>query len=185
MTMGGWKELHPDTKMVGLENPSHWQYYIRNPYGEDYDDPDNADFFDYPIPLDDDRLPPKERVLGLPADGSGAPPQAFSFSAMGHEGDRAIFHTTHDGAPVIIIWDGPRHGAMAYHTFVNGRAATFEVVDGEVRDNLTGTAWAVDGTAIEGPLAGRDRRLRPVIEAYVAFWAPWATFHPGTVLPIG
>ena len=185
MTMGGWKELHPDSKMVGLENPGYWQYYVLNPYGDDYDDPDNPDFLDFPIPMDDERLPPKERVLGLSADGSGNPPRAFSFRAMQGAGDHAIFLTTYKGAPAMIIWDGPRRAAMAYRTDINGQQATFEVVDGKVRDNLTGTVWAVDGTAVEGPLASREHMLAPIKEAYVAFWAPWAAFHPGTVLPIG
>ena len=185
MTLAGWMELHPDTKMVAMENPNHWQYYVRNPYGEDYDDPDNADFQGFPISLDDDRLPPKERVLGLPADASGAPPRAFSFSAMERAGNHAFFLTTHDGVPTIVIWDGSKRAAMAYRTYINGREATFEVADNGVRDNLTGTVWAVDGTAVEGALVGRGDGLRPVSEAYVAFWAPWAAFHPETVLPIG
>ena len=124
-------------------------------------------------------------MLGLPADGSGAPPQAYSFSAMDRAGDHAFFLATHDGMPTIIIWDGSKRAAMAYRNYINGHETTFEVVDNGVRDNLTGTVWAVDGTAVEGPLVERGYGLRPVSDAYVAFWAPWAAFHPETVLPIG
>ena len=182
MTMAGWKELHPESRMVGVGSGlSDWRLYVRNPYGEDYDDPHNADFEGYPIALDDDRLPPKERVLGLPAEAPGAAPIAFSFAAMGLAGDHAVFEITYGGAPAMVLWDGPRQSAMAYRMEVEGRAATFEAAAGGVRDGVTGTVWAVDGTPVAGPLAGTSRRLRPIADAYVAFWGAWAAFHPGTV----
>lgn len=197
MTMAGWKDLHPESKMVGLGSGlSDWRLYVRNPYGDDYDDPHNADFQDYPIRLDDDRLPPKERVLGFPGDGSGtssgggsgtgsaAAPVAFSFAAMALAGDHAVFETEYGGAPAIVIWDGPRQAATAYRMEIDGRATTFEAGAEGVMDHLTGTTWAVDGTPVAGALAGTGRRLRPVAEAYVAFWGAWAAFHPGTVLPL-
>ena len=185
MTMAGWKELHPDSKMVGLSSGlNDWRLYVRNPYGEDYDDPHNADFLDYPIPLDDDRLPPKERVLGLPADGSGAAPVAFSFAAMARSGDQAVFEIDYGAAAAIVIWDGPRRAAMAYRKEVGGSPTSFHATPEGVVDELTETTWAVDGTPVAGPLAGTGRRLRPVAEAYVAFWGAWAAFHSGTVLPL-
>ena len=185
MTMAGWKELHPDSKMVGLGGGlNDWRLYVRNPYGEDYDDPHNADFLDYPIPLDDDRLPPKERVLGLPADGSGAAPVAFAFAAMARSGDQAVFEIEYGAAPAIVIWDGPRRAAMAYRKEVGGSPTSFHATPEGVVDELTATTWAVDGTPVAGPLSGTGRRLRPVAEAYVAFWGAWAAFHSGTVLPL-
>ena len=186
MTMAGWKELHPESRMVGIRSGlSDWRLYVRNPYGDDYDDPHNADFQGYPIALDDDRLPPKERVLGLPADGSGTAAIAFPFSAMALAADHAVFEITYGGDPAMVLWDGPRRSAMAYRMEIEGRAATFEAVAGGARDGLTGTVWAVDGTPIAGPLAETGRRLRPLAEAYVAFWGAWAAFHPGTELPLG
>ena len=186
MTMAGWKELHPESRMVGLGSGlTDWRLYVRNPYGDDYDDPHNADFQDYPIPLDDDRLPPKARVLGLPADGPGTAPVAFPFAAMQLAGEHAVFETMYGGARAMVLWDGPRQAAMAYRMEIDGREATFEATAGGVLDHLTGTVWAVDGTPVAGALAGTGRRLRPVAEAYVAFWGAWAAFHPGTVLPLG
>ncbi|MCY4398132.1 MAG: DUF3179 domain-containing protein [Gemmatimonadetes bacterium] len=183
MTMGGWKELHPDSRMVGLSGGlNDWRLYVRNPYGEGYDDPHNADFQDYPIPLDDGRLPPKERVLGLPADGPGAAPVALSFAAMGRSGDHAVFEFDYGGAPAIVIWDGLRRAAMAYRPEVGGSPTTFRATPQGVVDELTETTWAVDGIPVAGPLAATGRRLPPVADAYVAFWGAWAAFHPGTAL---
>lgn len=183
MTMAGWKSLHPDSRMVGAPGGfDDWRLYVRNPYGDDYEDPHNPDFLDHPIPRDDDRLPPKERVLGIPGGPSGAPPLAFSFSAMALMGDHAVLEFTYGDAPAMVIWDGARKAAMAYRREVGGRAAEFTVGEDGVVDNLTGTTWAVDGSPVAGALAGTRQRLRPVADAYVAFWAAWAAFHPGTDL---
>ncbi len=69
---------------------------------------------------------------------------------------------------------------MAYRPFAEGQALTFEARDERLVDVETGSAWRLDGLAIEGSLAGR--RLEPVAEAYVAFWFAWATFQPQTRL---
>ncbi len=183
MTMGGWKSLHPDSRMVGAPGGfNDWRLYVRNPYGDDYEDPHNADFLDYPIPMDDDRLPPKERVLGLPRDPAGAPPRAFPFGTMSALGDHAVLEFTYQSAPAMVIWDGTREAAMAYRREVGGQATGFAAGDRGVVDDLTGTTWAVDGTPLAGPLADTGRRLRPLADAYVAFWTAWAAFHPGTEL---
>lgn len=186
MTMAGWKSLHPDSRMVGAPGGfSDWRLYVRNPYGDEYEDPDNPDFLDHPIPLDG-RLPPKERVLGLSGGASDSPPRAFPFSAMASLGDHAALEFTYRNAPAMVIWDGTREAAMAYRPEVGGQAARFVAGDGGVVDDLTGTTWAVDGTPVAGPLAGTRRTLRPIADAYVAFWAAWAAFHPGTeLMPTG
>ncbi len=183
MTMAGWKSLHPGSRMVGAPGGfADWRLYVRNPYGDDYEDPHNPDFLDYPIPRRDDRLPPKERVLGLPGGPSGAPPSAFAFSAMASLGDHAVLEFTYRNAPAMVIWDGTREAAMAYRREVGGRPARFTAGEDGVADDLTGTTWAVDGSPVAGALAGTRQRLRPIADAYVAFWTAWAAFHPGTEL---
>ena len=186
MTMGGWRSLHPDGRMVGAPGGfDDWRLYVRNPYGDDYEDPHNGDFLGFAIARDDDRLPPKERVLGLPRSAAGSPPLAFSFGAMRSRGEHAVFPFTHDTVAAIVIWDGLREAAMAYRSEVRGEATRFAAGADGVVDELTGTTWAVDGTPVAGPLAGTGRTLRPIAEAYVAFWTPWAAFHPGTTLALG
>ncbi len=183
MTMGGWRSLHPGGLMVGASGGfDDWRLYVRNPYGDDYEDPHNGDFLGFAIARDDDRLPPKERVLGLPGSAAGSPPRAFSFGAMRSLGEHAVLSFTYDDAPAIVIWDASREAAMAYRSEVRGEPTRFVAGAGGVVDDLTGTTWAVDGTPIAGPLAETGRMLRPIAEAYVAFWTPWAAFHPGTVL---
>jgi hypothetical protein len=80
MTWEGWIELHPDSKILAL-TPDMFDpaLYFFNPYGLDYEDPDNGDYLGMPMGRDD-RRPPKERGLGIPdGDGGGL---AFPFLAM-------------------------------------------------------------------------------------------------------
>ncbi|MDH3224212.1 MAG: DUF3179 domain-containing protein [Gemmatimonadota bacterium] len=183
MTLDAWKELHPDSRMVALTSGfANWAQYARDPYGSHYDDPDNGDFLGYPIPLDDDRRPPKERVLGFPDDGSGPGPMAFPFHAMDDVGPKAVFPIQYWGREVVVFWDRMAQSAAAFEAAVGVDPASFTATDEGFVDSETGSVWAVDGSVLSGPLGETTRRLRPVAEAYVAFWGAWAAFHPGTVI---
>jgi hypothetical protein len=74
---------------------------------------------------------------------------------------------------------------MAFLSTVRGSPTTFSVTEQGIMDEATGTVWAVDGTPIGGSLAGTSVDLRPVTEAYVAFWRAWAALHPTTELALG
>ena len=131
----------------------------------------------------DDRRPPKERVLGIP-DGQGGG-LAFPFLAMAEVGDLALFEFEYEGEPAIVLWDAWRESAMAFHATVQGQTTTFRVTDDGVMDEATETIWAVDGSPVGGTLEGTGVNLRPVSQAYVAFWRAWAAFHPETELALG
>jgi hypothetical protein len=183
MTWEAWIELHPDSKILAL-TPDMLEpgFYFFNPYGDDYDDPDNGDYLGMPMRLDE-RRPPKERVLGIP-DGAGGG-LAFPFLAMAAVGELAVFDFEHEGEPAVVLWDASRQSAMAFRSQLGGQAATFSVTAGGFLDDATGTVWAVDGTAMEGAGGGTNRTLAPITDAYVAFWGAWAAFHPQTELALG
>jgi hypothetical protein len=183
MTWEGWIELHPGSKVLAL-TPDMFDpgVYFFSPYGFDYEEPDNGDYLGMPM-RQDDRRPPKERVLGIPdGDGGGL---AFPFLAMEGVGDLAVFELEHEGEPAVVLWDATRQSAMAFRSTVRGAAATFRATEQGFEDDATGTVWAVDGTAVRGPLAGSGAELRSLTGAYVAFWRAWAAFHPGTDLALG
>ena len=56
-------------------------------------------------------------------------------------------------------------------------ALTFEVVDGRIVDQGTGSVWNVLGQAVEGELSGQE--LTPVVSIN-HFWFSWAAFRPET-----
>ena len=176
MRWDGWRALHPDTRVVSNNTGFNRDYTPSGyPYGN-YERIDNDRLlFDMPI---DERRPPKERVLGIPASGSAS--IAFPFGALDAEGPKRVVEETVDGDPVVVFWSRARRGAMAFRPVVNGQPAIFEVRDGRIVDTATESTWTVGGEAIDGPLSGT--RLTPIREAYVAFWFAWAAFEEDTRL---
>ena len=177
-TWAGWKELFPGSVVLGID-PSLVFTYGVNPYGIGYEHPDNPDFIGFPLPRDDTRRRPKERVLGLPA-AEGRPPVAFPFLAMEEEGDFWTAAFDHAGEPAVVFWDADRQTALAMRPVAGGQALTFQAGDDGFVDGDTGARWNVAGRATGGSLEGEQ--LEIIAEAYVAFWLPWAAFHPGTNL---
>jgi hypothetical protein len=174
MSWGGWRSLHPDTRVV-TSNTGFDRSYQVYPYGA-YDMPENGDLL-YPGVVDS-RRPPKERVLGIPVGTQGG--VALPYGSMADVGSVAAVELAVGGEPVVVFWNESLQGAMAYRPFDGAMSLTFTVEAGQITDDQTGSSWRVDGTALDGPLAGTQ--LAPVSEAYVAYWFAWAAFHPNTTL---
>jgi hypothetical protein len=180
MTWDGWRNLFTGATVVRVD-PFDVDQYSVNPYGTVYELPDNPDYLGFPIPRDDVRRPPKERVLGLPA-AAGADPMAFPFHAMEARGRAWVHEFVYAGEPAAVFWDANSFAAVALRPVVGDRTLTFRVEDDAIVDNETGSRWSVAGEAVSGPLEGG--RLPGIPEAYVAFWLAWAAFHPGTELMV-
>ncbi len=180
MTWDGWKNLFTGATVVGVD-ALDVDRYSRNPYGNAYELPDNPDYLGFPIPRDDVRRPPKERVLGLPAN-VGADPIAFPFHAMEARGTAWVHEFDYAGEPATVFWDANSFAAVALRPVVGDQKLTFRVEDDVIVDNETGSRWSVAGEAVSGSLVGA--RLPGIAEAYVAFWLAWAAFHPGTELMV-
>lgn len=177
-TWAGWRDLFPGSVVLGIDPSLSFTYGV-NPYGVGYEHPDNPDFVGFPLPRHDTRRRPKERVLGLPAV-DGRPPVAFPFLAMEEEGGFWTAAFDYAGESAVVLWDAGRRAALAVRPVAGGRALTLRAEDGGFVDNETGSRWNVAGRAMAGSLEGE--RLEIIAEAYVAFWQPWAAFHPGTNL---
>ena len=176
-TWGGWKDLFPTSKVIGLD-PQEADLYNFNPYGGGYEVPTNPDFLGYPIPRDG-RRSPKERVLGIPAAGSDAP-VAFPFQAMAREGTYWVGELIHGGEGAAVFWDAGKGAAVAVRPLADGQPLTFRTEADGIYDNETGSRWNVTGLSTFGTHAGV--RLEIIPEAYVAFWEPWAAFNENTTL---
>lgn len=173
MTWAAWRTMHPTTGVVGSQT-GFGRDYQRYPYG-DYDREDNGNLL-FPIAVDA-RRPPKERVLGIP--GQGNADVVLPFGTLNELGTRAAVAVSLDGRTVVVFWDRTSWSAAAFETELGGQTLTFQVADGAVVDD-GGSTWRVDGLATGGPLAGQ--RLRPVADAFVAYWFAWAAFYPDASL---
>ena len=174
MTWGGWKALYPNTRVLSDDTGYDWSYTAANyPYGN-YEDP-NDDGLLFPMEIDR-RRGPKERLLGIPDERLGG--TAFPFFELDEGGPLRAVHASVSGRSVVVFWDRSAWGAMAYVPRLDGQPISFEVRDGQIVDTATGSAWRLDGRAVDGPLAGAQ--LEPIAEAFVSFWFAWAAFYPET-----
>ena len=173
MAWSGWRALHPTSRVVSRET-GFARDYQRYPYG-DYDREDNANLL-FPIAIDG-RRPPKERVLGIPAQTTGG--VALPFGTLNDLGGLAAVTVSHEGRSLVVLWDRVSWTAAAFETFVGGQTRGFQVADGAIVDD-GGSTWRIDGLATSGPLAGT--RLTPLADAFVAYWFAWAAFYPDATL---
>ncbi len=169
MTWRGWKLLHPETLVVSEDTGSSRDYTVY-PYGG-YDALNNTNTF-FPTDLDP-RRPPKERVLGIP---SGAGGLVFPYGLLDERGALAAVPVEVAGEDLVVFWNRFRETAMAFRPLLDTERLTFTVAQGRITDDQTGSAWTVDGYAVDGPLAGK--RLSAKAEAFVAFWFAWPEFYP-------
>ena len=120
----------------------------------------------------DERLPGKERILGIRAD------DVAMVFPVGKVRNARIVQAQIGSLPVVLAApeDFP---VVAYDRRVNDRTLTFslsETKPAALRDVETGTVWRLsDGLAVKGPLKGRQL-IRVV--AHPAFWFGWRGYFP-------
>ena len=168
-----WKRLHPNTVVVSQDTGdfSFGSYEVN--IHADYERIDNP-FLLIPFPIDP-RLPPKERVLGVPIGGDGG--LAFAFEELRRQDRQAVSALNGSG---VVFWDRSADAAMAFSTQVDGQELSFATTANGFVDVETGSDWRFDGLATSGALAGR--RLEQITGAFVSFWFAWAAFFPETVV---
>lgn len=172
MRWNRWKAIHPDTKVLSSETGHRFSYGPRSyPYGG-YERLDNESLLFDGTPIDD-RRPPKERVLGIPAGSMGG--VALPFGALDNGSPARVVEVAPGSMNAVVFWKRTARAAMAFKM-----SSTFTVENGQIVDEETGSVWTIEGRAVGGPRKGEE--LTPVREAYVAFWFAWAAFHPDTDL---
>jgi hypothetical protein len=182
LAYGEWKRLFPSGKVLSRET-GHQRRYGMNPY-EGYDEARSHPFLFFEKV--DDRLPPKERVVGVLA---GETARAYPFGLLRA---RKVVADTIAGQPLVVFFQPGTLSALdqaaiaqsreigatgVFSPVLDGRTLHFQAVEGGFRDRETGSLWSVLGRASQGPLTGKA--LRP-IHHIDAFWFAWAAFQPKT-----
>jgi hypothetical protein len=176
VNLGGWLSQHPDSWIVHTATEFDFLYSLY-PYG-DYEQNDSR--FLYPVGGLDSRRPAKERVLGIPFGTGGIAVPLPTLAELASADNDLVWaaNVGLDGEPIVVFWNTPAEGAVAYRAEANGQSLTFEVRDGERIDLETGSSWVFQGEAVSGPLDGQ--RLEKIADAHVSFWFAWAKFQPDT-----
>ena len=165
-TWGLWHRAHPTAQALAV-SPGE----LRDPYAGYYQAGDtgiNA------RKHQDDRLPAKERVIGVRL---GGEIKAYSFVALAR--DRVVDDTV-GGTPLVIVFDGPSESGAAYRRDSTGQALDFQpgARPLSMTDTQTGSEWdGLLGTATHGPSAGAVLAAVPFT---YSFWFGWADFYPNT-----
>lgn len=179
-----WLDQNPDgwvlSRDTGIDRD-----YGRNPY-QAYDAPSTEPFL-----LDeksDPRLLPKERVVAI----SGDDPTAIPLQAVV---DERVVEERVSEEPLVIWAVAGLRSALDTAQIVNGRlvgaSGVFQRTLGNrtlsfaakgrdtFTDVQTNSTWNLLGTAVAGPLEGKQLTAVPHVDT---FWFAWAAFEPDTRL---
>ncbi len=166
-----WKNMFPNAEVLNLQtgfNRAYGQY----PYG-DYKT--NHDFLLFPISNNDNRLPKKERGLGVSVDGQSRFYRFRDFSSA----EVVSYHDNLNGKAIVVAGSSSRNFMVAYNREIKeGVILDFFPVIGNgqvILQDQDGHQWSIFGEALNGPYAGQ--RLKP-LDAYIGMWFAWAAFHP-------
>lgn len=162
-----WKRLYPNSQIMNT-NTGFNRSYGQFPYG-DYRTNDNNIIF--PVKPIDERLPAKERALGIIGEESS---KAYSIESF--ETAQVIYDVV-DGKKLIVIGSKELNFIVAYEDNLN--LSSFEIN----LDNLPviaidddGNELSIDGSIREGPQRGA--RLNQV-KSFIAYWFSLGAFYPG------
>ncbi len=123
----------------------------------------------------DETLEPRTLIIGISIDKNS---KAYPFTAI--EKQAPILDTI-GTTPIVVILGEDGKSVRAFSRIVDGRKLEFlkkpdtnELVDAE-----TASVWDFTGTAVSGPLAGKQLTKIQVIKDY---WFDWKTYHPESQL---
>ena len=171
-TWGNLKSFYTEAKVV-TTNTGHSRNYNRFPYG-DYKT--NHNFLLFPVSHNDDRLPRKERVLGIFHNGAA---KAFRFSSN----TLSLIESNVGGTDIVVVVSKNDNLIMAYQPeLVNGEKVSLSIEDNSlpiIMKDENNNEYDIFGSVISGPSEGE--RLKPVTQ-FIAYWFAWAAFYPETDL---
>lgn len=165
-TFSTWKKSFPDSKVMTAETGFD-RRYSEYPYG-DYRT--NQDLLFFPVNVRDERLPAKERVLGVLIEEAA---RAYRFNQ--EEAGTEIIYDQLAGKSLIIV----RSAKDNYNTaFLNPNGLNFEAISDNLpsimKDEL-GNEYDLSGRIIIGPNQGETLSM-PV--AFIGYWFSWPAFYP-------
>ena len=169
ITWGDWKELYPDT-LVLTTDTGHIRSYATDPYGNYYTEPRIM----FPVEHSDDRLHPKEIILGFEEDGVY---KAFRQS----DAESHVVINDIIGDSSVLVVSLYSENARAFDRTVDGQILSFEydADSDKIFDTLTNSEWNYEGLAVSGDYAGTQ--LQRIVYS-PGFWFEWVAFHPDTLV---
>ena len=172
-TWATWKEMYPQTKVNSL-NTGFSRNYQRFPYiqgGQDYRTSNT--FFLFPFSPVDNRLPSKDRVLGVIV---GGDVKVYPIKTLDDE--VTVIMDLYNGVPLVIAGSRSQNFIVAYETTGQGSGLNFNPVQNQlpvVMEDNEGNQWSVFGEALSGPRTGQ--RLKAT-KSLIGYWFTFGSFYP-------
>lgn len=170
-TWGSWKKLFPNSKVLN-SNTNFSRNYNRYPYGDykNCSSPACADYIYFPVEVDDNRLPAKERVLSIISDKDALAIKINSY------GTPEIIHKTFKNNKYVIVVSAKDNIGIAFKTDKVLEISRWNIATGEItlaEQNST-NRWNILGRALDGAQMIAD--LSPA-DSYIAYWFALASIY--------
>lgn len=168
-TWRSWKEMYPNSVILST-NTGFSRNYGRYPYG-DYRTNDSRLLF--PVANSDDRLPGKDRVLGIKINTST---KVYPVEVFGN--GIGVYEDNVGGTNLVIAGSNSRNFAVAFDRELDGAMLSFTPVQDEgniIMEDQNGSRYDIFGYAVSGPNEGK--RLTTT-EAYIGYYFAWVAFNP-------
>lgn len=163
-----WKGMFPNSSVV-TTNTGFSRNYAQYPYG-DYKSNDNKLLF--PVTPNDDRIPKKERVLGLIQNKKA---KIYTFNLF--ENGTKIINDQFEGLDLIVVGNKDKNFIAAFEKNSNGETRTFTVIDeGEnIMQDDKGNKYNLFGTITEG--VDKGEQLISTTTSFMGYWFSFGAFY--------
>ena len=163
------KGLYPEA-MVLNTNTSFSRDYDRYPYG-DYRT--NDDLLLFPIDNVDERLPAKDRGLGILINGE------TKFYPLTLFNTNSVILDQFAGKDLLLLGNQNDNYVVAFEQQLPDGTTITPIATPITSDGMMvdteGNVWNLFGEAVSGPRTGSQLQQ---VESYIGFWFAWATFYP-------
>lgn len=171
-TWGSWKKLFPDSKVLN-SNTNYSRNYNRYPYGDykNCSSPSCTDYIYFPVEINDDRLPAKERVLSIISDKDALAIKINSYNAP------EIIHRTFNNNKYVIVVSAKDNIGIVFQTDKTIEIESWDITNGGIvlKEQNSTNRWDIIGHAIDASQMIAD--LSPA-NSYIAYWFALATIFP-------
>lgn len=185
VSFADFKAQFPNGRLLSI-NTGYDRRYGENPY-INYDSKFSRGTKFYQGKLDD-RLVPKMRVMTVVVGNTAV---AYPYDVLA---ERGAINDDVAGQPLVVFWKSGTNtplynkyiaeardagSAAVYSRELAGQTLTFTAVGAGFVDEETGSVWNIFGTAVSGPLAGKQLSS---LNGREFFWFAWAAFRPDTLV---
>ena len=172
-TWGNWKSMFPAAKVLSTATGFSYNYNV-DPWAG-YDKVDSLPFFTSPV---DNRLPLKERVLGLVV---GDRAKIYRLSSFADS--LSLIEDNFQGLSVVLAGSKSRDFIVCFERRVTDGPELEFTVDTEASNivmiDTEGTKWDIFGNGVDGP--GRGQRLI-IPTAMIGYWFAFGAMYPDALI---